>query len=873
MSGRNIRLSRIHPTSGFLAVDGALETRDQFGIGSDFPDANLHVEGNVYASSNLEIGQANLFVDTTTTRVGVGTRDLDATLHVEGNAYVSSNLEIGQANLFVDTTTTRVGIGTRDLDATLHVEGNAYVSSNLEIGQANLFVDTTTTRVGIGTDNPDFTLDVNGDINFSGQFYQGGSPFVSTPWTIETNPDALTYTSGNVAIGTTSTDHKLTVGGPLRITDGLSNVVDISAQVTAWEEQDKLQASDKKMFDQFGSSISISNDGNTAIVGAASESTGGERVGAIYIFNRSERGVWSETRKLQARDWAEMDEYGWSVAISGDGRTAIVGAHREHYDFSQSGAAYILSLYTDGIWYEELKIGASDRGASYRFGTSVAISDDGNTVIVGAPWARVGSDQAGMAYIFTRSGYGVWPQTHKLKASDSSDLDRFGYSVAITGDGNTVAIGANAKGDSNSVGGAYIFTRSEEGEYVEQGNLQASDKQIYDYFGGSISISNDGNTVIVGAYYKSLDFNADPIVFGAGAAYVFTRSEQGVWSEQQKIQSSDLADRDRFGTSVSLSNDGRTAIVGAQGNNSDAGAAYIFTRSGQGEYVEQQKLQASDTGYLVFGSSGSISGDGETAIFGAPGETSMGTLTGAAYVFQLPPANLVVTGDIIANGTSLSFTGQHLCFPEGPIERGLVVSANRNKFMNLNGPLSTGLNAIKSTESLPIVSLSNVANDPTVFGVVDRVETLARQRRHRYGKSVVVSDKEYGDDRAIINSLGEGAMWVVNTNGNLLSGEYITTSNISGYGHKQDDDILHSYTVAKITMDCDFSPEDLPVQVIKKDENGNNVLDKYGRLQWEDTDRMEKAYRVRYLTSEGEVTDESNAVWTAAYVGCTYHCG
>ena len=375
-----------------------------------------------------------------------------------------------------------------------------------------------------------------------------------------------------------------------------------------------------------------------------------------------------------------------------------------------------------------------------------------------------------------------------------------------------------------------------------------------------------------------MDLNASPVVFGTGAAYIFTRSEQGEWSEQQKIQSSDLANRDRFGGSVSISSDGNTVIVGATekdyGAIANGGGAYIFTRSEQGEWLEQQKFQASDnTGGLYFGSSISISGDGETAIVGAIGEASEGQNTGAAYVFQIPPPNLVVTGDIIANGMTLSFTGQHLCFPEGPIEQGLVVSANRNKFMNLNGPLSTGLNAIKSTESLPIVSLSNVANDPTVFGVVDRVETLARQRRCRYGKSVVVSDKEYGDDRAIINSLGEGAMWVVNTNGNLLSGEYITTSNISGYGHKQGDDILHSYTVAKITMDCDFSPEELPVQVIKKDENGINILDNYGRLQWEDTDRTEKAYRVRYLTSEGKMTDESNAVHIAAYVGCTYHCG
>ena len=126
-------------------------TAGSVSIGVIEPEATLHVEGNVYASSNLEVGGANLFVDTQTSRVGLGTRAPDATLHVEGNVYTSSNLEVGGANLFVDTQTSRVGLGTRAPDATLHVEGNVYASSNLEVGGANLFVDTQTSRVGLGT--------------------------------------------------------------------------------------------------------------------------------------------------------------------------------------------------------------------------------------------------------------------------------------------------------------------------------------------------------------------------------------------------------------------------------------------------------------------------------------------------------------------------------------------------------------------------------------------------------------------------------------------------------------------------------------------------------------------------------------------------
>ena len=192
--------------------------------------------------------------------------------------------------------------------------------------------------------------------------------------------------------------------------------------------------------------------------------------------------------------------------------------------------------------------------------------------------------------------------------------------------------------------------------------------------------------------------------------------------------------------------------------------------------------------------------------------------------------------------------------------------------------------------------------------------------------------KELGDTRVYINSVGEGAVWVTDINGPLESGDYITTSNVAGYGMRQEDDILHNYTVAKITMDCDFNPRTQPKKIIKKElanvdywidyatseikqeeyetlpenereiredkyykiykqeiqktnpENDKfvhevyeelvNVLDEHGQLQWENhpTD-TEKAYKIRYLTSDGQITDEANAVHIAAFVGCTYHCG
>jgi hypothetical protein len=227
----------------------------------------------------------------------------------------------------------------------------------------------------------------------------------------------------------------------------------------------------------------------------------------------------------------------------------------------------------------------------------------------------------------------------------------------------------------------------------------------------------------------------------------------------------------------------------------------------------------------------------------------------------------------------ISFTGQHRNIirgitPEGINElQGLIVSANTNKYIKINNGVETGSNAITINESIPVVSLSNVVTDKTCFGVISASED-PEERSDAYGNFVTPFEKEKGDTRVFINSVGEGAIWVVNTNGSLESGDYITTSNVAGYGQKQDSEFLANYTVAKITMDCDFDPVTQPVQIIKKGEDEENVLDEHGQIQWEDhPTETEKAYKIRYLDASGVETDEANAVHTAAFVGCTYHCG
>ena len=148
---------------------------------------------------------------------------------------------------------------------------------------------------------------------------------------------------------------------------------------------------------------------------------------------------------------------------------------------------------------------------------------------------------------------------------------------------------------------------------------------------------------------------------------------------------------------------------------------------------------------------------------------------------------------------------------------GLIVSANKSEYCSMSNGLKRGLKAVTVNEALPIVTLSRTCMDKSCFGVISLSEDPENETREdRFGCFVAEFEKEEGDERVYINSVGEGAIWVTNINGPLESGDYITTSIIPGYGQRQNDDILHNYTVAKITMNCDFEPDLQNVKKIKK---------------------------------------------------------
>ena len=267
-------------------------------------------------------------------------------------------------------------------------------------------------------------------------------------------------------------------------------------------------------------------------------------------------------------------------------------------------------------------------------------------------------------------------------------------------------------------------------------------------------------------------------------------------------------------------------------------------------------------------------------------------------------APVLISATSISQGGSgttplfVNFTGQHRCFVDGyaPSDlhklEGLIVVSDKNTYVSMP---RRGQSAITINESLPLLSLSSVARDKRAFGVVSL----------SYNESPIDAEKQLelqsiGDVRIHTNSVGEGAMWVCDIEGALEAGDFVTTSSVKGYGMRQADDFIRNYTVAKVTMSCDFTAPLVPIEELKKDMYDQNILDSEGNPIWEVVmevlrkedggieeggeliQKLEHAYKMRYLDADGtEISkeeyqicvDNGEPAFRAAFMGCTYHCG
>ena len=330
-----------------------------------------------------------------------------------------------------------------------------------------------------------------------------------------------------------------------------------------------------------------------------------------------------------AEDATALDRFGNSVAFSGD--SVVVGAlfHGERVGRSPGPGSVYVFARQGGELVQQAKLTAKDASPGDRFGVSVAIS--GDTIVVGADDADIVGKDSGAVYVFQRSGTG-WIQEAKLTASDAAAGEEFGRSVSISGD--TIVVGADdAAGEVVDSGAAYVFQRRGT-RWVQQAKLTAEDGWGNDEFGRSVAIS--GATIVIGAFGADHEGRTD-----AGAAYVFVRND-GIWTQQAKLIASDAASGDHFGGSRGITDghpdvaiSGNTIVVGAEyadAPDRDSGAAYVFQRTGT-VWTERAKLTASDAAEGdEFGESVAISG--ETIVVGAEDADPLGKDSGAAYVFQ-----------------------------------------------------------------------------------------------------------------------------------------------------------------------------------------------------------------------------------------------
>lgn len=324
----------------------------------------------------------------------------------------------------------------------------------------------------------------------------------------------------------------------------------------SWQEVQKLTASDGAAFDNFGQSVAITGD--TLFVGAIGASINGNpQQGAIYVFTKK-NGTWTQTQKLTASDGAAGDELGWTSAASGT--TAVFGVTGATVNGNpRQGAAYVFTE-SNGIWSQAQKLIASD-GASYEdFGRSAAI--DGGTIMIGSIDASVNGTPEGAVYVYDETN-GVWSQSQKLVANDGTQYSDFGMSIDM--DGTEAIIGASnaMSGGLTGMGAAYVFN-DYGGNWYQTQKLEAKGGVPYGEFGWSVNFYN-ATTVLVSMPF---DQNND------GATYVFSDAT-GTWVQTHELVSTNGTD---FGSS--MADTGRNVLIGAMystvNGHGTQGAAYLF---------------------------------------------------------------------------------------------------------------------------------------------------------------------------------------------------------------------------------------------------------------------------------------------------------
>jgi hypothetical protein len=838
----------------------------------DVNDAHLRVYGNVHADG-LKLGQLEIV---TTTSTGSTIQFL----HQHTAFTTTSNIEVGTTNhdLFVDTENSKVGILTNtpttalDVNGTVKAtafDGDGALLTGIPSSAINGTLSQWTTvtgpkihysdgNVGIGIADPLHTLDVVGDINFTGTLREDGNPFVSTPWTIESGPTALSYTLGNVGVGGTTPSAKLEVTGNAHVSTDLSVGGNLTINTISAAATHGLGAV-TALSNTSADTVLLTNTGTSLVASGA--------VQAVSFTDGTKTltgGAWSGSA-------ATLSTPRTIGGVSFDGSAAIVPTTFGAATFSGDVTVDSTTFHVDTANHR-VGIGKTDpahpldiKVTSQVSGLRLRYNDDGAYMIISPDVSVNGynniSESGDMGIFFSTDattasnetkGFIIAPHVQAGTTSGLKILENGNVGIGLTPNSLLDVNGSTRSGynlNTTSYFGRSAIGYAGHNDWASFAHIDAN--SINDY---ALVQNSSGRTILNCAIGEKISFST-----GDTAEMTMTDGKLGIGTTAPVVRLHVY-----HGTSTArimiqrASNTGESNLTLAGYHSSGSTEWQIYHA---GSNANLRFWRGGDKGYIAYNAS------------------------------NLP----------------LNFTGQHRTFikdtpfTQAATLEGLIVSSNQNKYIRMSGGIEAGSNAVTINEALPVVAVSSTPRDKKCFGVISLSED-PETREETYGNFTSIMEKEDGDTRIYINSVGEGGIWVSNVDGPLEAGDYITTSALPGYGTKQDDDLLHNYTVAKITMDCDFNPLDNPIQKIKKKQGTKrywrsssgeettqekegfdeliereelvNDLDEHGQIQWEDhATETEKAYKIRYLDADGVETDEASAVHKAAFVGCTYHCG
>jgi hypothetical protein len=532
----------------------------------------------------------------------------------------------------------------------------------------------------------------------------------ATYYQLMENPDGasgFTQVGSNVAQGTRVANHivplhsRVTAQYILKSCNsfGCTNSSTLSVSGTMTNSISYMKASNTELNDWFGDVLDLSADGNTLVVGAPREDSSAQTIngsetdntaadaGAVYVFTKS-NNVWQQEAYIKPDNTGAGDHFGSSISLSGDGKTLVVGAEKESSNATvidgdgtndlavNSGAVYVFYKSTTS-WVQQAYLKSSNSQANDEFGGfgAIDVSDDGNTIAVGAlkddsgevgiggTGANNTAADAGSAYIFTRSG-NSWQQSEYIKASNAGGGDNFGK-LSLSGNGLTLVVSAYKEGSSSTginstqnnsavdAGAVYVFV-NDGTSWLQEAYIKASNAEAGDEFGGdeSLVISKDGSTIVVaagGEDSNALGLNGDQTDNSnqsSSAVYVF-RKQSGAWSQEAYIKSDHNNDNyfggkrslaiNKTGTSLAIgsiwnssSNLGVSINADNVGSKTQAGAVYFYTKTGA-SWAKTSFLKAPNTDSSdQFGISVVMDEAGDTLVVGAGQESSNATGVGGS---------------------------------------------------------------------------------------------------------------------------------------------------------------------------------------------------------------------------------------------------